>query len=139
MEIRDGIYAAGQPTSEGIRRLEELGIKTIVNLRPIEESGARDESAEAAKFRMNYTSIGLTANTITDQKMREFANLIGDKTKYPLFVHCSSGNRAAGMWFLYRVLYETASVPEAMAEAEMLGLKDELKPKLMEFLERAQQ
>lgn len=44
MEARKEIYTGGQPTMEGMRRLASFGIRTVINLRPHEESGARDES-----------------------------------------------------------------------------------------------
>jgi hypothetical protein len=55
MQARDKVYTGGQPTTEGMQRLSALGIKLIVNLRPHDEKGARDESSEAAAYGMKYT------------------------------------------------------------------------------------
>ena len=40
----------------------------------------------------------------------------------PAFIHCASGNRAAGMWFVKRVLVDKWDVDKAGAEAASLGL-----------------
>ena len=137
MEIHEGVYAGGQPTPEGVRRLTGLGIKTIVNLRPHEENGARDESPEAAELGIRYFNIPVTSKTFTYEKMQEVQRLLSDKSNYPVFVHCRSGNRSAGAWFLYRALFEKADVVEALAEAKALGLEPELERNLMPLLEQA--
>ena len=134
MNVRETIYSGGQPTAEGLRRLSELGVKTIVNFRLHDESGARDESREAAELGIKYFHIPLTPNTFTHQKIEYFQKLLADKANYPIFLHCGTGNRSAGMWFVYRVLFEHASTAEALAEAKSLGLQQELERKLQELL-----
>jgi hypothetical protein len=71
MEAREGILTGGQPTQEGLRRLAGRGIRTIVNLRPHTESGARDESVEAANLGMTYIPIPVTSSTFTLSKMQD--------------------------------------------------------------------
>jgi len=43
--IRPGVAAGGQPTTEGLARLEELGFRTVINLRSDAERGFVDERA----------------------------------------------------------------------------------------------
>jgi|GEM_PF-1235255 len=137
MIARPGIYTSGQPSEEGIRRLSSLRIKTLVNLRPHEENGARDESGEAAILGMKYANVPLTPSTFTVQKIEELRCLLHDPKNYPVLIHCRSGNRASGAWFVYRVLFENASIPSALMEAKTLGLEPALEPTLLEFVEKA--
>jgi protein tyrosine phosphatase (PTP) superfamily phosphohydrolase (DUF442 family) len=39
-----------------------------------------------------------------------------------MFVHCASGNRAAAVWLVRRVLVDGWAVEKASEEAEALGL-----------------
>jgi uncharacterized protein (TIGR01244 family) len=70
---------------------------------------------EAAGQGMKYINIPLTPGTFTLLKMEDFRCAIKDQKKYPVFVHCRSGNRAEGTWFVYRVLFENASIPQALS------------------------
>ena len=139
MSPRQEIYIGGQPTREGLLRLATLKIKTVLNLRPHEENGARDESLETGRLGIKYVNIPLTINTFTLQKMEDFRCLIKDNQNYPIFIHCKSGNRAIGAWFVYRVLFEDASIPQALLEGKALGLEPAMEPILMEFLRQAKQ
>ncbi len=139
MEARKDIYTGGQPTTAGMRRLASFGIRTVINLRPHEEDGARDESQEAAVFGMKYINIPLTPATFTTQKMEDFRGLVMDKQNYPVFIHCRSGNRAGGTWFVYRVLFEDASIQQGLQEGKTLGMEPALEPILIEFLRQTKQ
>ncbi len=39
----------------------------------------------------------------------------------PAFIHCASGNRAAAMWFIKRVVIDKWDNDRALAEASELG------------------
>lgn len=139
MEAREQIYTGGQPTMEGLRRLASFGIRTVVNLRPHDESGARDETPEATALGMKYINVPLTRGSFTMQKIEDIRCLMKDKQNYPLFIHCGSGNRAGGTWFVYRALYEHASIQQGLLEGRALGMEPALEPVLIEFLRDAKQ
>ena len=139
MEAREGIYTGGQPTEEGLRRLASFGIKTVINLRPPEESGARDESPEVKALGMNYVNIPVTSGSFTLMKMEDFRCLMKEKKNFPMFVHCGSGNRAGGTWFVYRVLFEGASIQQGLLEGRAIGMEPGLEPALIQFLQNAKQ
>jgi len=137
MRVPDGIFIGGQPTPEGLRRLTQFGMKTIINLRPYDETGARDESCEAFNSSMKYFHVPFTATSITKQTIVEFSQLVEDSKNQPVFVHCGSGNRAAGMWFADQVLFQKADKKETLIEARALGLKPELEEKLLKLLSQS--
>lgn len=88
---------------------------------------------------MKYISIPLTPGSFTMQKMDDIRCLMKDKQNYPLFIHCRSGNRAGGTWFVYRVLYEHASIQQGLLEGRAIGMEPALEPVLIEFLRHAKQ
>jgi len=112
-EPRSNFLTAGQPTVRGMQEIARRGIKTVINLRPRTEVGARDESTEVRNLKMNYYYIPVTPNTFTSEKIDEFACILRNEKNSPFFIHCHSGNRVGGMWFVYRVLVEKADLATA--------------------------
>jgi protein tyrosine phosphatase (PTP) superfamily phosphohydrolase (DUF442 family) len=51
-----------------------------------------------------------------------FLKVITESGNQPAFIHCASGNRAAAMWFIKRVLVDKWDNDRATAEAAQLGL-----------------
>ena len=46
-----------------------------------------------------------------------------DSALYPVFIYCASGNRAAALWMIRRVLRDGWASADAESEAERAGLK----------------
>src|ERR1051325_3330327 len=56
-KVNDSVYRGGQPTDDGIKRLAQLGIKTVVDLRDVgEHSQAAEEKLVKAEG-MRYFSV----------------------------------------------------------------------------------
>src|SRR6267378_5905365 len=68
-QVNEKLYRGAQPKKDGIKRLAQLGVKTIVNLR--EEDGlSRSEAAEARAAGLRYFNIPLKrAGRPTDQQV----------------------------------------------------------------------
>lgn len=135
IQLREKIYTGGQPTVDGMRRLADLGIEVVINLRPHDESGARDESVEAESYGMKYVNIPITAETFTEEKVVQFRELMKDEKNYPMFIHCKSGNRAGAAWLAYRVQYENADLDASLREARAVGMQPVLEPVVLKLLE----
>ena len=51
-----------------------------------------------------------------------FLKAVSAPANQPAFIHCASGNRAAGLWMIKRVLVDKWDVARAQTESEALGL-----------------
>ena len=51
-----------------------------------------------------------------------FLKIITEPDSQPAFIHCASGNRAAAMWLIKRVLIDKWDNDRASEEATQLGL-----------------
>ncbi len=138
-EPRPNVHTAGQPTVRGMQEMARRGIRTVINLRPQTEAGARDESTEVRKLGMNYHYIPVTPNTFSLEKVDEFACILKDEKNSPFFIHCHSGNRVGGMWFLYRVLVEKADISVALTEGRQIGMTPALEGLLLDFIQRTKE
>ncbi len=120
----DGNVAyGGQPTEDGFQAVKDAGFKTVINLRPVGEMSF-DEKKVVEDLGMTYVNIPITTFSITDEKISQLAELLGDPEAAPVLMHCGSSNRVGGMWYIYRVLFEEASEEEAMEEAVEYGLRN---------------
>jgi uncharacterized protein (TIGR01244 family) len=118
------IACGGATTLEGIEELKKLGYKSIINLREASETGANVElSAVAAKSAgMKYVHIPMNRNTPDPATADSFLKAIVDPEGQPVFVHCGSGNRAAAMWMIKRMVVDKWDAEKAGTEAAALGL-----------------
>ena len=123
-KLESTIACGGATTLDGIEELKKLGYKSIINLREASETGANVElSAVAAKNAgIKYVHIPMNRNTPDPAVADRFLEAIGDAAAQPVFVHCGSGNRAAAMWMIKRMVVDKWDAEKAGTEAAALGL-----------------
>ena len=124
-----GIYTAGQPTTEGFELLASTGLRTVINVLP-EKYCVRDEATVVRGKGMTYRSIPFDTSSFRKQTVEQFAEVL-KAVKKPVLIHCSTGNHAGGIWFAYRILFENASLDQALAEARLIGMRPELEERLV--------
>jgi uncharacterized protein (TIGR01244 family) len=123
-KLESTIACGGATTLDGIQELKKLGYKSIINLREASETGANvDVSALAAKNAgIKYVHIPMNRNTADPAVADQFLKAIVDTEAQPVFVHCGSGNRAAAMWMIKRMVIDGWDADKAGMEAAALGL-----------------
>jgi protein tyrosine/serine phosphatase len=122
-KVNEYLYRGAQPRSGGIKKLAELGIKTIVNLRGTCER-TRAEESEAMAAGLHYFNIPMPrfARPSDNQVARVMA-VIDAQENRPVFIHCKRGSDRTGtMVAIYRILREGWSQDRALAEAKRYGM-----------------
>jgi protein tyrosine/serine phosphatase len=111
-KVSEQLYRGAQPTAEGMKQLEKLGIKTVVNLRSFHSD--RDEIGDA---RLAYEHITMKPWHVEDKEVSRFLKIVGDANRTPVFVHCQRGaDRTGTMCAIYRVAAQGWSKGEAIEE-----------------------
>jgi len=111
-KVSDELYRGAQPTAEGMKQLEKLGFKTVVNLRALHSD--RDELKGTD---LSYVHIGMTAWCISDNDVIRFLRVVTDPNRTPVFVHCQHGSdRTGAMCASYRIVVQGWSKEEAIKE-----------------------
>lgn len=122
-KVNEKLYRGGQPKSGGVKKLAELGIKTIINLRGADQT-TRAEEVEARAAGLTYFNIsmpGLSRPT-PDQVARVMA-VLNDEQHWPVFIHCKRGSDRTGtVVALYRISNEEWTASQAMTEAKRHGM-----------------
>jgi len=123
-QVSERLYRGGQPRAGGIRRLAELGVNTIVNLRG---AGARTRSdeAEARALGLNYFNVPLPVwGRPDDARVRRVVELMAAAENGRVFVHCKDGvDRTGTVVALHRIIHEGWKTDDALAEAERRGMR----------------
>ena len=111
-KVSDNLYRGAQPTKEGFKNLKQLGIKTIVNLR---ENHSDIDKIKDTNF--VYEQIDMVAWDAEDRDVLRFLQVVRDKEKLPVFVHCQLGSDRTGMMCaVYRIAIEGWPKQQAIDE-----------------------
>jgi protein tyrosine/serine phosphatase len=106
------LYRSEQPTALGMRNLERLGIRTVINLRAFNDD---EEEVRGTKLRTERTRI-LTWR-IDDKHVIEVMRLLKDQANGPFLIHCQHGaDRTGLMSAMYRILEQGWKAEDALAE-----------------------
>ena len=123
-QVETTIACAGATTPEGVAEIKKMGFNSVINLRVATENGAKiDQEAAAAKAAgINFVHLPFNENAPDMAIIDQFLKAVTDPKNQPAFIHCASGNRAAMMWFIKRVLVDKWDEARASEEATQLGM-----------------
>ncbi|MDT8301172.1 MAG: dual specificity protein phosphatase family protein [Sedimentisphaerales bacterium] len=111
-KVSDDLYRGAQPSSDGMKQLEKLGIKTIINLRLVHSDRDEIENTE-----LSYVHIPMATWNTQDEDVVRFLKIIMDSNNTPVFVHCQYGaDRTGTMCAIYRIAIEGWNKIEAIDE-----------------------
>jgi tyrosine-protein phosphatase SIW14 len=122
-QVNPQLYRGGQPKSGGLKKLKELGVKTIINLRS-EDDHARAESEEAHSLGLRYYGFSLPEfSRPTDKEVQGILDIINTPENQPVFIHCHHGrDRTGTIVACYRISHDGWTGEQAKDEARRYGL-----------------
>jgi protein tyrosine phosphatase (PTP) superfamily phosphohydrolase (DUF442 family) len=123
-QMSERLYRGAQPRHGGLRRLSELGINTVINLRGAGAHTRADE-AEARSLGLNYHNIPLPIwGRPNADDVRRVMEIIDAEKSGRVFIHCRDGIDRTGMIVaLHRISQEGWSTDKATAEAMQYGMR----------------
>lgn len=129
--VDERLYRGAQPTEAGFRRLRDLGVKTIVNLRLEADATRLNERQIVESLGMRYVNIPVEdgnfftrSRVIPDDAIRAFFDLIDLAEAGPIFVHCHRGaDRTGALVAFYRIARQGWDGLRALKEAREIGLR----------------
>lgn len=110
-KIDDAFFRCEQPNTKGMSELEQLGIKSVLNLR-----NARNDNREAKRTKLNLIHIPINTWTISDEDVLESLKALLNAEK-PVVVHCLHGSDRTGcIVAAYRMVIQGWTKEEAINE-----------------------
>lgn len=106
------LYRGAQPTSQGMRELKKMGIKTIINLRSFHSD--RDALGDTG---LEYEHIAMTSLYSEEKDIIQFLEIVADHDRMPVFIHCHHGaDRTGLLCAIYRIVVCQWTKEEAIQE-----------------------
>lgn len=111
-KVVDNLYRGAQPSKEGMRQLERMGIKTVINLRSFNSD--RDELTGT---KLQGEHLWVKAWHPEDKEVVKFLQIVTDTNAMPVFVHCQHGaDRTGTMCAIYRIAVQGWTKEQAIEE-----------------------
>ncbi len=132
-KLNDGLYRGAQPMAEGIKELEKLGVKTIVNLR-----SSHSDKTILGTSQITNEAIPMNPWHAEEEDAVRFLKIVTDKKRQPVFVHCEYGaDRTGTMCAAYRVVVQGWTKRQAVDEMTKGGFGfHSIWSNLPEFIEK---
>lgn len=113
----DPLYRGGQPSRQGIRTLQKMGVRTIIDLR---NDPVRWERQHVTDAGMQYINIPTNAAVVDPIRIAQF--LVAVRTaERPIFVHCKRGRDRTGLEIaVYRMVEQAEQWTRDAAIAELM-------------------
>lgn len=123
-QVETTVACAGAVTPDAVASIKKMGFASIINLRLATEQGASIEAEDAAAKTAGIRFVHLPFNGSSPDPavVDQFLKIVTEPGSQPAFIHCASGNRAAAMWLIKRVLIDKWDIDRASEEASALGL-----------------
>ena len=110
-KVTDNLYRSAQPSAEGMRNAEKLGIKTVLNLR-----GLHSDEDLAQGTNLNLTRIKINTWAMNEDNILEGLRIIL-QADGPVLVHCQHGaDRTGTLLAAYRMVVQGWSREAAIKE-----------------------
>jgi len=111
-KVTDYLYRSEQPTEEGMKSLERLGIKTVINLRPL-----YTDADEIKGTGLRVEELSVKVWHIEDADVVRVLRIIRKRENGPFLIHCSYGaDRVGVMIAMFRVVEQGWTKEEAIQE-----------------------
>ena len=122
--VNDRILRGGQPSDDGFKKLAERGVKTVVDLRWVNEHSIPHEKEIVEADGMRFISVpmkGLSAPSL--EQMTKVLSILEDSNSWPVFIHCRRGaDRTGTVLACYRISHDHWENQKALEEAKTYGL-----------------
>ena len=106
------LYRSEQPTALGMKNLQKLGIRTVINLRWF-----NSDAKEAQGTALRTERVKILTWDVDDEHVVAVMRMLKDPANGPYLIHCQHGaDRTGLMSAMYRVLEQGWTVDDAIAE-----------------------
>ncbi len=119
------IYFSGQPDEDAIKQFADFGVKTVINLRGVQEMADLefDEKKIVESAGMTYMHVPMGFNFPDASDLQNIMNTLERSGDSPVLLHCFNSNRVGAIWSLYAGQRENVSMDAAIAEGKNAGMR----------------
>ncbi len=121
-QVNEHISRGGQPAPEAWKDLAKMGVKTVIDLRQVDEHSTTEEAQAVAAVGMKYVNVPMKGVVSpTNEQISKVLALLNSQE--PVFVHCKRGaDRTGTVIACYRIAHDGWKREQALQEAKSLGM-----------------
>jgi tyrosine-protein phosphatase SIW14 len=136
-KINDFLSRGAQPLGQGLAKLKQLDVTTIVNLRGWSHE-IESERKQAESLGLRYVNIPVSGwSTPTNEQVAQFLALLRSSPGRKIFVHCKYGEDSTDvMMAAYRIAENQWTVEQAIQETYSFGFHDHWHPSMVSFVRK---
>ncbi|MDR2638380.1 MAG: tyrosine-protein phosphatase [Helicobacteraceae bacterium] len=110
--VTNNIYRSAQPTADGFKNLQELGVKTVINLRQF-----HSDDEETSGTKLKAIRVKMEAWDPETKEVIRVLKILSDPEGAPYLVHCQHGADRTGLAIAaYRIVVQGWDKEEAITE-----------------------
>lgn len=110
--VSEGVYRCAQPSADGLKEAEKLGIKTVINLRAF-----NSDKDEAKSTSLKREHIRFYTWDVEEEDVIRFLTLVANTNSGPFLIHCKHGSDRTGtMVAVYRMAVQGWKKEDAIKE-----------------------
>jgi protein tyrosine phosphatase (PTP) superfamily phosphohydrolase (DUF442 family) len=113
----------GQPTAANLEAFKAAGGAVVLDLREPMEPRTIDEPALVNRLGMDYVNVPVGAGGMSDETIDRVLDVLRGAEDRAVLVHCTSGNRVAGVLLPYLILDQALNEEDAINQAMRVGLR----------------
>ena len=136
-KVNNSIYRGAQPKTKGIDELKKMGIDTIVDLRGERHGLMEKERKHAESLGIRLVNIpGYGWASPSDKEMARFFELVNEKPKRTIFIHCWLGGDRVGIFVAaYRIAFDGWTTDHAIEEMRAFHFKEHWHENMKRYVE----
>ena len=122
--VNEQVLRGGQPSDDGFKKLAKRGVKTVMDLRSLDEHSIPHEKQVVEADGMRFVSIPMRGiGAPTQEQVSQALSILEDNGSWPVFVHCRRGSDRTGtVLACYRISHDHWKNEKALEEAKTYGL-----------------
>lgn len=110
-KINDSMYRGEQPSSAGVKSLQQLGVKSVLSLRSFASDRLKVKNSDVKRYQERVNTW-----VMSEGELIEALELLM-KSEKPVYIHCKHGSDRTGtIVAAYRIVFENWSKEDAIAE-----------------------
>lgn len=128
------LYFSAQPDEAAFKAAAQAGVSLVINLREKNEFKGNDPML-ARQAGLPYLNVPVSGRAPFEREAFDRISAAVEQAKGPVWVYCSSGNRAAAWYVAHLILRQQTDQDDALAIGRSVGMdRPEMQDRVLDYV-----